>query len=119
MLCYHNPSKKQLDRFYVKGCYGGDMLAAVDYKGFVSPCSFAEHSSYRINEFKSAWERDDKFKRFYLWEEKAPEPCRSCPYLSLCRGGCHVVAEHVTGDFYAPDPECPLVVEFKKQSADN
>ncbi|MHA1466258.1 MAG: SPASM domain-containing protein, partial [Candidatus Heimdallarchaeaceae archaeon] len=40
------------------------------------------------------------------------EPCSSCRYVKICRGGCHVVSEFVTGEFSNPDPECPIVAEY-------
>jgi len=115
MLCAHNPDKKLLEQFYIRGCFGGDMLASVSPSGDVSPCSFASPSHYKANEFKKAWNQSEIFKKFYTWEEKAPEPCRSCPYLEISRGGCHVVTELVTHDFFAPDPDCPRVVEWRNK----
>ncbi|MBI3782687.1 MAG: SPASM domain-containing protein [Deltaproteobacteria bacterium] len=41
--------------------------------------------------------------------ERAEEPCRSCAYLTTCRGGCRAVALFLTGRNDAPDPECPRV----------
>jgi MoaA/NifB/PqqE/SkfB family radical SAM enzyme len=52
----------------------------------------------------------DAFGRFRTWRDAA-EPCRSCRYLTQCRGGCRVVSAHA-GDLGAPDPECPRVVDF-------
>jgi radical SAM protein with 4Fe4S-binding SPASM domain len=39
-------------------------------------------------------------------------PCDVCDYLSLCRGGCHVVAKQVLGDMKKPDPGCPTVRRY-------
>jgi radical SAM protein with 4Fe4S-binding SPASM domain len=50
------------------------------------------------------------FGAFRRWRD-AREPCASCDYHALCRGGCKVVSAHVTGDLAAPDPECPRVVD--------
>ncbi|MHB1844374.1 MAG: SPASM domain-containing protein [Deltaproteobacteria bacterium] len=50
------------------------------------------------------WE--EGFKAFRDFRPRAPEPCQTCDYLSLCRGGCRVVAK-AAGDWWQPDPGCP------------
>jgi radical SAM protein with 4Fe4S-binding SPASM domain len=79
----------------VFGCEANRSLGAVKPDGRDAPCSFldAEH--------RDRW-RDVTID--------AAEPCRSCALRSICRGGCRVVAEHLAGDAFAPDPECPRVV---------
>ena len=57
----------------------------------------------------------DAFGAFRRWREAAAEPCRSCEYLALCRGGCRVVSAHVAGDATAPDPECPRVQAWRAE----
>src|SRR5262249_40170759 len=52
----------------------------------------------------------DASEPFRSWRN-GPEPCRSCEYLSLCRGGCRAVSASPT----APDPECPLVLAAATQ----
>ena len=59
------------------------------------------------------WEREDAFGAFRRWREAAAEPCRSCDYLALCRGGCRVVTMHSRGDASEPDPECPRVIDWR------
>ncbi|MEZ4410501.1 MAG: SPASM domain-containing protein [Polyangiales bacterium] len=39
------------------------------------------------------------------WADAPPEPCASCPVRAVCRGGCRVVARHLTSSL-GPDPEC-------------
>jgi radical SAM protein with 4Fe4S-binding SPASM domain len=55
------------------------------------------------------WHSAACFAQYRHWTRSAPEPCRPCRYLELCRGGCHAVSAALTGDFNAPDPECPFV----------
>jgi radical SAM protein with 4Fe4S-binding SPASM domain len=62
------------------------------------------------------WQQADAFPPFRSWRE-AQEPCRSCAYLSLCRGGCRVVSSHVAGSAAAPDPECPRVIAYRTAHA--
>jgi len=77
----------------VMGCEAGRALGAVDVRGDDAPCSFLSGVS--------------------LPKYEVPEPCASCPVRSVCRSGCRVVARHLTGDVFAPDPECPRVVESR------
>ncbi|MBZ0235166.1 MAG: SPASM domain-containing protein, partial [Deltaproteobacteria bacterium] len=62
-----------------------------------------------VTELGAYWRADDAFGVFRSWRDAA-EPCRSCAYHSLCRGGCRVVSSHA-GDAASPDPECPRVVD--------
>jgi hypothetical protein len=35
-------------------------------------------------------------------------------YLSICKGGCHIISEFLTGNFKNPDPEYPKILEIKR-----
>jgi len=63
-----------------------------------------------VTDLADYWRTPDAFGAFRQWRD-AREPCASCTYHELCRGGCKVVSAHVTGDPAAPDPECPRVVD--------
>ncbi len=108
---------KQLDdkllRFLsIYGCAGGDLLAAARADGKLSACSFAAPTSVKLTHFRPYFAENDAFPPFRQ-HRQADEPCRSCRYLSLCRGGCRVVAVHQTGSMRAPDPECPRVIDWR------
>jgi len=109
LICYHEPEKERLEFLSISGCEGGNSLAGITPTGKFSACSFCRSSGGHIFEFKEKWHVSDHLKNFRKWISRAPEPCKLCEYLSICRGGCHVVAEFVFGDFFAPDPECPKV----------
>ncbi len=79
----------------VFGCEAGRALTAVDVEGVTAPCSFAKGSDPA---------------EFAAYPARAPEPCASCPIQRVCRGGCRIVAAHVAGDAFVPDPECPRVI---------
>jgi len=114
MLCYQRLPKKKLEFFAVYGCEGGNTLAAMKPDGRLNACSFSEQDAGHIANIKASWHTSEHFTRFRRWQDNTQEPCKSCDYLSICKGGCHVVAEFVTGDFCKPDPECPWVVEKGK-----
>ena len=104
MVCFHGPDRKLMEKFHIRGCDAGNLLAAVDSKGNLKACSFAAGSAGMISDFRGLWDDSEHFLRFTRWKENAPEPCASCRYLDLCLGGCHVVAEFITGSFDNPDP---------------
>ncbi|HUJ29335.1 MAG TPA: radical SAM protein [Myxococcales bacterium] len=108
MVFWHRPSRAAAAFFGVQGCVGGDVLAAVQPEGGISGCSFTPATVE--GSLRQAW--PDAFGEFRGFVANAPEPCASCEYLALCRGGCRAVsAAH--GAFAAPDPGCPRVQEHR------
>jgi radical SAM protein with 4Fe4S-binding SPASM domain len=116
MLAHHQPDRALLAELAVYGCTGGDFLVGAKPDGRLTACSFASppppHNDARprVDELAAYWSRPDAFGAFRTWRD-AREPCASCTYHDLCRGGCKVVSAHVTGDLAAPDPECPRVID--------
>ncbi len=108
----HKPDKKKLEYFGVFGCYGGNMLCGVHPEGEAVACSFAHGENHKIDDIDKWWGAGETFSAFRHWTEAAPRPCADCRYLTLCQGGCHVVAEHVNGDIFTPDPGCPVVADY-------
>jgi radical SAM protein with 4Fe4S-binding SPASM domain len=118
MVAHHQPAPELLAQLVVYGCTGGDFLIGAKPSGQLTACSFAAPppplSDHRptVDELGAYWDLPEAFAPFRGWRDAA-EPCRSCAYLSLCRGGCRVVAAH-TGDASEPDPECPRVVDHRR-----
>jgi radical SAM protein with 4Fe4S-binding SPASM domain len=112
MFCYHNPPRQLLEVMATYGCEAGNVLWGMRSDGSISGCSFLKSSGLSIFQLGS---NKNSFERFTTWIQRAPQPCRSCRYLDICKGGCHAVAEYVTGDFDSPDPDCPFVVEYKNK----
>jgi radical SAM protein with 4Fe4S-binding SPASM domain len=117
MLAHHRPDRGLLAELAVYGCTGGDFLVGAKPDGRLTACSFAsppppaaDGDRPRVDALASYWTTPGAFGAFRTWRN-AQEPCASCSYHSLCRGGCKVVSAHVTGDLAAPDPECPRVVD--------
>lgn len=105
----HEPDAERMKRFDVLGCIGGLSLLGADERGRIAACSFYPHEEADLLDLAEAWESPGRFAEFRRYPERAAEPCRSCPYLESCRGGCRAVALFLTGDPWAPDPECPRV----------
>lgn len=123
MLAAHRPAKELLEQLCVYGCTGGDFLIGAKPDGRITACSFASPPPELIQlgkrpavtDLETYWTQPGAFGAFRTWRTAA-EPCRSCEYHSLCRGGCKVVSSHVRGDASAPDPECPRVRAIEGRS---
>ena len=109
LLYYHQPGLKRLRLTCGEGCRGGNEIIEVSPTGQVHACSFAAGSAGDARQLAETWHTAPHLQRFRQPAAAASEPCRSCSYLELCRGGCHAIAEELAGDFDAPDPECPFV----------
>jgi radical SAM protein with 4Fe4S-binding SPASM domain len=116
MLAHHRPDRALLAELCVYGCTGGDFLVGAKPGGQLTACSFAapppaiDGIRPLVTEIAAYWDAPGAFGAFRRWRD-AREPCASCDYHALCRGGCKVVSAHVMGDPSAPDPECPRVVD--------
>ncbi|MBS2024450.1 MAG: radical SAM protein [Deltaproteobacteria bacterium] len=116
MVFFHAPDAEAAAFLGVQGCVGGDVLAAVAPEGHLMGCSFAgppEADARVPGAMSAAW--DKGFRSFRDFVQAPPEPCDTCEYLSLCRGGCRAVA-NAHGAFQAPDPGCPRVQEFRARA---
>jgi radical SAM protein with 4Fe4S-binding SPASM domain len=118
MLAWHDPGRELLASLAVYGCTGGDFLVGARASGVVTACSFAAppEDKPRVDALPSYWGQEGAFGAFRRWRE-AEEPCASCAYHDLCRGGCRVVSAFA-GDQAAPDPECPKVVDHRRRLRD-
>jgi radical SAM protein with 4Fe4S-binding SPASM domain len=115
MLAHHRPAPELLAGLAVYGCTGGDFLIGARANGTMTACSFAAPPPERpkVDTIGAYWDAPDAFGPFRAWRA-AEEPCASCEYHSLCRGGCKVVSHHLLGDARLPDPECPRVVDHRQ-----
>lgn len=111
MLAHHRPDRALLGKLAVYGCVGGDFLIGARATGVALACSFAAPPPERppVDELGAYWDSPRAFADFRAYRDAA-EPCASCDYHALCRGGCKVVSAHA-GDARAPDPECPRVID--------
>ena len=111
----HKQFDAKLLRFLsIYGCAGGDLLTAARADGRLSACSFAVPTAEKVTDLRRHFADPAAFPPFRAYLQ-ADEPCRSCHYLSLCRGGCRVVSLHSEGSLRAPDPECPRVIDWRTQ----
>jgi radical SAM protein with 4Fe4S-binding SPASM domain len=114
MFCWHRPDKMLMEQFSVYGCEAGNVLLGVRSDGRFAGCSFLSGED-NILELPRLWSNSEHLSCLRNWTEQAPEPCISCDYLDICKGGCRAVAGFVAGDISAPDPECPFVEAYSVQ----
>lgn len=117
MVVHHRPPRKLVQFLCIYGCAAGDLLVAARSGGQLAACSFFPSTSAGIDTLRAHRSRPGSFPEFQRYRSDPPEPCRSCEYQTLCRGGCRAVAVHVTQDPQAPDPECPRVIDWHQQQA--
>lgn len=98
---------EELARFGVIGCEPGRSLLTIDVHGAVRPCSFwRDRPAAPLTD--TTWRDDPSLEAFRRFAAALPEPCASCAFATVCRGGCRIVAG-ASGDAFRPDPECPRV----------
>ena len=89
MFCHHRPPVEVLESLGTYGCEAGNVLWGVRSNGDVAGCSFLETIGRSVMELaQSPSIIQPSFLNLTTWPHRAPEPCRSCEYLNLCRGGC-------------------------------
>jgi radical SAM protein with 4Fe4S-binding SPASM domain len=111
MVTHHKIDRRLMQWLAIYGCAGGDLLIGAKASGAMTACSFAPPTEAPVETIETYWDEPTAFGPFRRWRE-AQEPCRSCEYLSLCRGGCRVVSAHA-GEAVDPDPECPRVIDWR------
>src|SRR5262249_46334567 len=101
----------------VFGCEAARHLGALTVAGSAGACSFLPYGAdapiplgAAPRDLAASIDADPFLGALRAYHAAPPEPCRSCALFSVCRGGCQVVSRHAHGTF-APDPECPRVVE--------
>lgn len=113
MLCAADPDPDLLEKFGVIGCEAGNMLAAIRADLTATACSFVEEPLGGVDALVERWDDHPGLHEWRGYPQRAPEPCASCPYQGICKGGCKAVTRHLTGEYFAPDPECPRVIEWR------
>lgn len=109
MIYAHRPDPRALARTVSEGCCGGNYFVEIGPDGEARSCSFLGEGMGRAEELPAYWASAPHLDSYRSRTQATAEPCRDCAYVSLCRGGCHAVAQALVSDFRSPDPECPLV----------
>lgn len=96
----------------------GERYLVVTPDGRAMPCQAAhvlplEFPDVRTQSLGEIWRRAPAFER-YRGTAYLGEPCRSCEWRELDRGGCRCQAFLLSGDATATDPVCALSPEHGK-----
>lgn len=116
-VCAADPDLGVLEQFGIYGCEAGHALSAIDANGIARPCSFVDDPMGDVEAFGDGWHDDARLIAWRTYPERAPAPCSECAYRTVCKGGCKVVTKHRSGDWFAPDPECPRVLAHQRGEA--
>jgi radical SAM protein with 4Fe4S-binding SPASM domain len=108
-LAAHGVEAERAAQLGVTGCAGGHSLLARNADGSGCPCWLVDPGGGVRPPPREAWVSDPVLAAWRARAAAPPEPCASCDWREVCRGGCRVVSQHLTGDAMAPDPECPRV----------
>ena len=92
------------------GCEAGNVLLGIKSNGKVSGCSFLESEGLTVFDLPAKF--SNSFQRERTVANNIAEPCKSCDYLDICKGGCHGISLHISGVYEDPDPYCPFVEEY-------
>jgi Fe-coproporphyrin III synthase len=90
-------------------------IGCVDERGDVHPDQFSRHrtlGSIRQAPFSEIWQNGrTEWLQLMRSEDRPIAPsCQACPELNLCGGGMRARAELATGDPWAADPSCSVLV---------
>jgi len=111
-LCAHRPSRRLMQALGVDGCGAGNLLLGVRADGSINGCSHHPDSFGDVRDLPALWDGHPHFQTFRQRQVDHPT-CRACRYFPVCRGGCPLFSQFLLGDFCAPDPECPRIVDAK------
>lgn len=115
MLVWHKPSISYLEKTATYGCEAGNVLLGAKSNGYINGCSFLPVTDVSILKLKENWKDHPDLQQLRNYRFTAAEPCKSCKYLKICKGGCRAVAFYAKGSISALDPDCPKVVRHRQK----
>lgn len=91
----------------------GSGIGCVSWDGSVHPDQFWRHYSFgnvRQRPFSAIWTDTSEplLERLRNRKQYLKGRCAACKWLEICNGNFRVRAEAVTGDLWAPEPDCYL-----------
>jgi Fe-coproporphyrin III synthase len=115
-LLEENPTRAQEVYALLKmngGNSSGVGIGCVSWDGSVHPDQFWRHYSFgnvKERPFSAIWSdtSDDLLRKLRNRKPYLKGRCGACKWLDICNGNFRVRAEAVTGDIWAPEPDCYL-----------
>ena len=99
---------------FMTGCGAGRRFMAVNVYGEFMPCSHVQMKT-KADNLKDFWQNSPLLASFRHLEETVSAPCKTCSYLSGCRG-CRAISER-DQNFCAGDARCFLAQTSQAQQA--
>jgi len=97
------------------GCKAGKRELIITPDGFAVACPLLstqrEFHTLNVRErsLEEIWHSDEWICKLRdVNESTILGKCKTCPGLSICQGGCHVLALFKRGALNEPDPRCPI-----------
>ncbi|MFZ5825711.1 MAG: anaerobic sulfatase maturase [Bacillota bacterium] len=82
----------------------------VEHDGSLYPCDFMVREEWRLGNLHETPVREvlqgERLKAYMSWAVRLPDDCRSCEFLSFCKGGCPHHRSMHGGDPSRPDYFC-------------
>ncbi len=88
------------------GC--GRRTVRITPKGEIIPCVYWRKSDLRLEDLPAQGADGVLASPQFARVRQVPDVCRSCPFVSVCQGGCAGRRE-LTGSVELADPYCPLL----------
>lgn len=98
------------------GCKAGKRELIITPDGFVASCPLVsterrfQTMNVRNHSLEEIWQNDQWICTLRQIDENTIQGrCKKCQFVSVCKGGCHILALFEKGDLNQPDPRCPHV----------
>lgn len=109
----------------VYGCSAGERFLVVLPNGDVYPCSHDVDAEHRVgnvlrDDFAALWKESEVLNEFRAFRDHPAflrTTCGRCQVKRAC-GGCRVLAERTTDDFYGADEGCFYSIGYTERNSD-
>ncbi|MEK3901733.1 radical SAM/SPASM domain-containing protein [Paenibacillus sp. FSL R7-0179] len=103
----------------VNVCGGGMTSLVIMPDGQASICDMMSEKKFSLGNLhkftlNDVWNSKGVNSLRNLSSDLLHEECKNCKHLGLCRTGCFNLSKMTYGDYFAPDPRCPVRINQNK-----